>query len=80
MSENLTIAMGAISPPIAKQIEDAGLLVPTDCPAFQRAADSLTYLKIQGYITDSMAHSARKKLTKDIGKAVSAANQMDGES
>lgn len=70
----LTLAMGAISDPIAKQIEDAGLNAPMDCQRLQMAADAISRLFICGYITNSMADSARKKLMKDIVKAVKKTN------
>ncbi len=74
MSAELTIAMGAISDPIEKQIKDAGLNVPIDCPKFQQAADAITRLVMSGYLTPSAANTARKKLVKDVGASVSKAN------
>jgi len=74
MSNKLTISFGALSDPIQKQIENAGLIAPMNCNALQISADAISRLFINSYITSSMADSARKKLMKDISKEVSKLN------
>ena len=67
----LSIEFGAIVDDIGKQLADQGLtLTVTDTALHQKHADAITRLKIHGLISDSAAEAARKKLLKQIAKAV----------
>lgn len=64
----LSIAFGALSDPLEQQLQKQGLTLGMSAPKFERAADSIVFLRIHGYLTDSAADSARKKLIKDIAR------------
>lgn len=68
--ENLTLSFGAMSPPIEQQLQEKGLTLSMSSPKFQRAADSIVFLRTHGCLTDSAVNSARKKLVKEISKEV----------
>lgn len=72
MSNEITIEFGAISDPIEKQLQEKGFTLGMSAPKFERAADSITFLRIHGFLTDSASHSARKKLMKEIAKQARA--------
>lgn len=56
------IVYGALADQLHDQLRvDKGVLKTE-----QRIADSITLLKVQGMLTDSQTHSARKKLTSRI--------------
>ena len=67
MSE-IKLAFGAMSDPLEKQLQAQGLTLGMSAPYYERAADSILFLKIHSLLTDSAADSARKKLMKDIAK------------
>ena len=67
MSE-LKISFGAMSPPIEQQLNDIGYTLGKSAPKFERAADSIVFLWIHGYLTNSACDSARKKLIKEVAK------------
>lgn len=67
MSE-LSLRFGAVSPPIEQQLNEAGYTLGMSAPKYERAADSIVYLRVQGYLTMSACDAARKKLMKDIAK------------
>ena len=69
MSE-LELSFGGMSSPIEKQLQAQGLTLGISAPMYQRAADSILFLRIHGYLTMSAVNSARKKLIKEIAKEV----------
>jgi len=69
VSEEQQISFGAISPRLVDQLQ--GRKIPdSEIVKIQRVADAVTLLRIQGIITESATHSARKKITKRIAKAI----------
>ena len=72
MSE-LRIAFGALSKPICEQVG----IKNADIDRLQILADAITRLKIHGILSESQCDSARRKLVKLIGKAVSKAMRED---
>ena len=69
MSE-IKIAFGAMSDPVERQLQAQGLTLGMSAPHYERAADSIVFLKIHSLLTESAANSARQKLMKDIAKNV----------
>lgn len=68
----LTLAFGAMSEPIEKQLQEKGLTLGVSAPKYERAANSIVFLLIHGFLTPSAANSARKKLMKEIAKSARA--------
>jgi hypothetical protein len=68
----LTLAFGAMSNPIEKQLQGKGLTLGMSAPKYERAADSIVFLVIHGFITPSAADSARKKMMKEIARSARA--------
>lgn len=65
------IQFGAISPAIKTQIKSQGLTAPNiDIAQWQRLADAITLLKIQGMITGPQAISARQRLIRRMEKYI----------
>ena len=67
-ARKVSVEFGALSPPLAEQIpglHNADLL--------QRDADAITRCFIRGYIAESVAHTARKRLMREIAKAARGA-------
>lgn len=73
MAKTISIAFGALSPPLCEQ---TGISSP-DVDRCQILADSITRLRIAGLLTDGQCHAARKKLVKMVSAAVSTAMQED---
>lgn len=69
MTEELTLAFGALSDPLEKQLQERGLTLGMSAPKFERAADSIVFLLVHGFITPSSADSARKRIIKEIAKS-----------
>jgi hypothetical protein len=66
----IAIRLGALSPPIAKQLRQQGVSAkPADVKAWQKDADCITRLHVRGYIHDSTADSARRKLVNAVCRA-----------
>ena len=70
---DMGIAFGATCKPLCQQVG----IKNNDIDRLQILADSITRLRIAGILSDSQCHSARLKLTKQIGKAVSKAMDED---
>jgi len=64
------IQFGAISPPLKKQIRDQKLSpsINIDITQWQRLADAITLLKIQGMITGPQTIAARHRLVRRMSK------------
>ena len=64
----MQIELGALSPDLKDQFEKEGVeyvgVVPVDI--LQSGANAITLLQIRGYLPDSQASAARKRLCKDI--------------
>lgn len=71
MSE-LKLSFGAMSPPIEQQLQEQGLTLGISAPKYERAADSIVFLRIHSYLTQSAVDSARKKLMKEIAREARA--------
>jgi len=68
MSEQ-QIIFGAISPRLVDQLK--GRKIPdSEIVKIQKLADAVTLLRVQGIITDSATHGARKKIMRRITKAI----------
>lgn len=63
-AKRLEVSFGALSPPLAEQVP--GLF---NADLFQADADAITRCFIRGYIAESTAHTARKRLMREITKA-----------
>lgn len=64
----MEIQLGALAPSLVKQLRGR---VPTQAARlFQKANESISYLKIHQLITDDEARRARKRLLKGIGSAI----------
>ena len=60
----MEITFGALAEPLHKQLGE-----PEDkLELLQRAADSVAYLSIHGFLSESETHSARKRIVKEIGR------------
>ena len=68
---SLDISYGAFASPLSKQLREQGFKVPGRINYYQSLADSIVCLAVGGLLTDSMVHSARKKLHKELCVAVS---------
>lgn len=66
----MNIEFGALAPPLAEQLKDAGIGV-VKWAIFQKDADAITRLRVRGVMSDLEAHKARTRLIKAIGKALS---------
>lgn len=63
------IQFGAISPAIKTQIKSQGLTAQvSDIAQWQRLADAITLLKIQGMITGPQTIAARRRLIRRMDK------------
>lgn len=69
MSKNISLSMGALSKPLVEQFIEQGFVAPKQIELYQQDADAITRLLIRGFIPPSVAHKARQKLVKEIGKA-----------
>ena len=63
----MQIALGAMAPKLSEQLE--GLLDPKDIDILDADAAAITRLYIRGYIPETTAHIARKRLVKAIERA-----------
>jgi hypothetical protein len=70
---DIRIAFGATCKPLCQQVG----VKNDDIDRLQLLADAITRLHIAGILSESQCHSARHKLLKQIGKAVSKAMQED---
>jgi len=67
------IQFGAISPAIKTQIKSQGLTAPNnEIARWQRLADAITLLKIQGIITGPQTIAARHRLIRKMDKFIKA--------
>lgn len=66
----LKLSFGGIPSPIEELLQAQGLTLGISAPMYQRAADSILFLRVHGYLTASAADSAYKKLMKEIAKEV----------
>ena len=71
--EQVTIAMGAMSKPLAEQLKDFNLAEKT-LVRLQKIADSITQLVNLNYIPQSQADRCRKKMMKEIQVAIDKRN------
>jgi hypothetical protein len=69
----IRVAFGATCKPLCQQVGVRN----DDIDRLQLLADAITRLKIAAILSDSQCHSARHKLLKQIGKAVSKAMAED---
>ena len=60
----MQIALGALAPKLSEQLD--GLLSAKDIVILDEDAAAITRLYIRGYIPESAAHTARKRLVKEI--------------
>lgn len=68
---SLNLSFGALSDPIVEQLANQNLVLDSRSAAkYQDAANSITRLRIMGYMTDSATRSVHQKLMKDIAKNV----------
>jgi hypothetical protein len=68
----MDIRLGAMAPNLAEQLD--GLGIPADkLEAINNDAHAITRLKVRGKLTEREADAARKRLVKDITKAVEEA-------
>lgn len=68
-ARKLRIEFGAMADPIQKQLTAQGHY-RIAVHAFQQVADSITLLKIHGYMSVASTERARKKLLREIIAAV----------
>jgi len=59
----MKIELGALSDPISEQLKDLGIS-KEDLRHYDLDADAITRANVRGYISDSNAHIARKRLLK----------------
>jgi len=65
------IEFGALSPKIADQLKEQGLTaLDARIEQFQKAADSINYLKIHGLLTYGETQKARKRFISQLAKVV----------
>jgi hypothetical protein len=69
----IRVAFGATCKPLCQQVG----VKNDDIDRLQLLADAITRLRIAGVLSESQCHSARNKLGKQIGKAVSRALDED---
>jgi hypothetical protein len=64
----MKITLGALGDSLEEQFEKEGLEYCASIPLdfLQRCVDAISLLRIQGYLSDSEAVKARKRLIKDI--------------
>jgi hypothetical protein len=66
--ENRTIQLGALCDPLAKQLGD---ILPADqLVQFDATADAITHLAVTGYLSESAADRARRRLLTKIQAAI----------
>ena len=65
----MKIQIGATSPKLAEQLK--GLAAKRDLDFADRVSAAISFLHISGFLTDSQADYATKKLIKAIQKVVS---------
>jgi hypothetical protein len=73
--KSLHLMTGAMADPIAEQVAKQGLCInggDGGAVKFQRAADAITYLSINGYIAQKAAHTARQRLLRNVMDAIKA--------
>lgn len=60
---------GALSKPVGEQLREQGLsMEERDLSRIQRATESVTFLAIHGYLTESETEKARNRIVKEIGR------------
>ena len=68
--EVMQIRLGALAPKLSKQLDAVGITNYDEeyLEVFQRDADSISRLSIRGFITDTIAEKARKRLIKKLAE------------
>lgn len=70
----LTVAFGAMAPPLAEQLETGGLgplrFDPNKLQLAQRFADAITLTKVHGILSEAEAKRARLRLVRWLGRAM----------
>lgn len=67
----VSIEFGALATPIGEQLRIQGISITEDeARRFQRIAEAIVLLHLQGIIPDSVRDSSRQKLMKMISKVL----------
>lgn len=73
VSEKLSIHLGALAPKIAQQVRRAGRCLDKDAAhLLQKDADAITRLSIRGLLSEGEVDKARRRLVKEVGRALIA--------
>jgi len=68
---SVTLELGLLSPKISQQLGDAGLPFEDDVvEIYDRDAAEISRLLVRGYISDSAARTARKRLMRKLRDAI----------
>ena len=65
----ITIELGALAPPLIRQLNEQGLYLPTEFP-FEEYRQSLVRLRVAGFLTDSEYDAAAKRFIKRLSRVV----------
>jgi hypothetical protein len=72
MTDTLSLDFGALADPIQKQLNSQGFaLSEKDAQRYQKIADAITLLFIQGIIPEGTTHKLEHKLIRNIADAES---------
>jgi hypothetical protein len=70
-SDKIALYFGALCEPIAKQLSEQGHVVTKkNGRILQEFADSITMLKLHGFLTEAETHRARQRFLKRISKGL----------